>query len=137
MTIGYGQDTWCFDAYHAGRIATGRHVLAAACYRRLTTPRGTLRGPGDDASAYGFDLIGFVGSTPTDAAVALAPGLIVAELRKDDRIAAVSVAVNRRNVAGMAELEFVVSVEAVPDFESFTLTVTPAGDILQVRGLAA
>jgi hypothetical protein len=75
---------WCTDQIRSGRYASGWRVVAQAYYRRLTTPRGTLRG-GEEEDAYGFDVCGYVGAVGTAVAVRALPAQVAAELAKDDR----------------------------------------------------
>ena len=88
--VGYGRDTWGYDSIQPGRYATGAQVVVQALYRRLITPRGTLLpledGGGDEESAYGFDVSGYVGSIGYPAAVKAIPSLVIGELLKDDRV---------------------------------------------------
>lgn len=90
MSAGYGRDTWCFDSLQPGRYASGAQVVVQALYRRLITPRGTLLpledGGGDEESAYGFDVAGYVGAVGYPAAVEAIPAIVVGELLKDDRV---------------------------------------------------
>lgn len=90
MATEFGRDTSCTDTLRTGRYATGLRLVAEAAYRRLTTPRGMLRG-GEDERNYGLDLMSIVGrGNPTLVAAEL-PGRIRAELLKDERIDAVEV----------------------------------------------
>jgi hypothetical protein len=88
--MSYGQDTWCGERLVTGRLARGAQVVILALYRRLITPRGTLRG-GDDEDAYGIDLAGYIGAVGYDNAVAAIPGIIRSEFLKDARVADVSI----------------------------------------------
>jgi hypothetical protein len=83
-SLGFGRDTNCTDSLKTGRTVTGLVLLGQACYRRLITPRGTLRG-GEDESVYGLDLSGYVGRSPRNVEAAL-PAQIRAELLKDERV---------------------------------------------------
>lgn len=90
MSTGYGVETWCLDTLQPGRYATGAEVVVQALYRRLITPRGTLipldDTGGDEESAYGFDVSGFVGAVGYPTAVLAFPSLVAGELLKDDRV---------------------------------------------------
>ena len=59
--------------------------MAHALYRRLITPRGTLRGS-EAAAAYGFDVSGYVGAVGYPAARQAFSALVTGELLKDDRV---------------------------------------------------
>ena len=89
-----GLDTSCTDSLRAGRIVRSFRVLVAeACYRRLITPRGTLRG-GEQEANYGLDLAGLIGSVVPSGGAALVaslPGQIKLELLKDERVEDVAV----------------------------------------------
>lgn len=90
MAAGYGTTMWCTDAIRSGRRATHRQAVAHALYRRLITPRGTLRGS-EAAAAYGFDVSGYIGATSEDFAAVSLPAQVRAELLKDDRVSDVAV----------------------------------------------
>lgn len=107
-----------------GRLVTGWRVVAQALYRRLITPRGTLRG-GDEEAAYGFDLADHVGAVADDElALATIPGLVKAELMKDDRVADVAVsAATTTDAAGLVYIEVTADVQLVDDGEAFALTL--------------
>lgn len=107
MAQGYGGDTWCADSYSPGRFARGATAVVQALYRRLITPRGTLRG-GDAERAYGLDLAGFIGAMGDSAGAAL-PGAIRAELLKDDRVADVT-ATAARTVASSGLVTYTIEV---------------------------
>ena len=91
MSEGYGIESWCLDTLQPGRYAQGAEVVVQALYRRLITPRGTLipldDEGGDEESAYGFDVSGYIGAVGTDTALQAFPALVTAELLKDDRVA--------------------------------------------------
>jgi len=92
MSVDFGRDVSCTDSMKTGRFVTGARMVAEACYRRLVTPRGTLRG-GEEEQNYGLDLTELCGSTnPTSAAASL-PGRIRSELSKDERVESVDVEV--------------------------------------------
>lgn len=89
---GYGVDVWCESRIVAGRLAYGWRVVAQACYRRLTTPRGALwflvddDATGTEEDAYGFDISAWLGAVGLEDAAASLPSLVSAELRKDPRV---------------------------------------------------
>jgi hypothetical protein len=82
MAQGYGVEVSLTDRLVSGRLVSGRAVVVEALYRRLITPRGTLR----DDLTYGFDVSGFVGSVGYDRSGAVIAGMVVNELSKDDRV---------------------------------------------------
>lgn len=87
----FGVDIGCTTELRPGTRVRGARLVAEACYRRLTTPRGTLRG-GEAEANYGFDLMGLVGTVRTKADQAAIPGRVRSELEKDDRIDALEIA---------------------------------------------
>lgn len=94
MATGYGVEMWCLDSIRVGKLATGVNAAVQALYRRTRTPRGTLRGLGDegdeggdeDELAYGFDVAGYVGAVGSDAAIRSIPVQLQGEFGKDDRV---------------------------------------------------
>jgi hypothetical protein len=137
MATGFGVDIYCTDRLRTGKFASGRVALAQAVYRRLTTPRGTLRG-GDEEQAYGIDLPGFVGRTATAIAIAALPGIIHAELLKDGRIADTAAEVIASTDSnGLVTLTITIRVVPVDDTEEFSLTVAASATNVELLGIAA
>lgn len=124
MSTGYGLDTWCLDSLSPGRYARGATLVAQALYRRLITPRGTLRG-GDDAGTYGFDVSSYLGAVGTEIALAALPGLVVGELSKDDRVSpGLTCAItSSTDSAGEVSIQLSIDVTLADESESFTLTL--------------
>ncbi len=121
MATGFGRDTWCTDSLSPGRYVTGKLLLAQAIYRRLTTPRGTLRGS-DEAAAYGFDVSAYVGVVGEDAANVL-PAQVVSEILKDDRVLnATCRATASTGTNGLVTVLLEIDVEPADETEDFTLT---------------
>lgn len=120
MAVNFGRDTSCTTELRSGRYATGVRLVAEAAFRRLTTPRGTLRG-GEDEAGYGIDLLGMVGTVSTKKDAAALPGRIEAELRKDERIESVVVTVLETTVASLSS--FQIDIEAVTEGGPFTLQI--------------
>jgi len=91
---GYGSDTWCLGSLRLGKVASGVDLVVQALYRRTITPRGALRGLGEDGDeggdedelAYGFDLCGYIGAVGTDTAIRSIPTQLRGEFLKDDRV---------------------------------------------------
>lgn len=93
MAVDFGRDVSCGPGgLRSGRLVSGTLLVAEAAYRRLITPRGSLRG-GKDEDEYGEDLTAFVGNVGSTAAAAALPGIIRIELLKDERILAVDASV--------------------------------------------
>jgi len=132
MTVGYGRETWCYGSYQPGRFASGWQVLAQALYRRLITPRGTLRG--EDESTYGLELAGYIGSVGLETATALLPVLIQAEFLKDDRVESVSASVSS---AADDTIELEIEVVPVDELEDFTLTLAVSDVETRLLGAVA
>lgn len=130
MATGYGIDIWCADSLVTGRYARGKMNVVLALYRRLITPRGTLRGVGDESSnedelSYGLDLSELIGEMDPEDAVKIVPGRIRAELLKDDRVADVLVVAYDPVYAsdGTATLRFDVSGSLINEGDSFEFSV--------------
>lgn len=123
MAIGFGTDTWCVDQIFTGRLASGVELVAQACYRRLTTARGTLR-DGDDGQVYGTDVSDFVGLVGPDNAVGALPDVVVAEILKDDRVERADVSASVvRDSAGLASVTIEIDAVCRDSGETFTLTL--------------
>lgn len=90
----FGKDISCTTGLRSGQYATGVRLVAEAAFRRLTTPRGMLRG-GDDEANYGLDLTELVGSVVTDSSVGALEAQVRNELLKDERIATVDLTTTR------------------------------------------
>lgn len=129
---GLGRDTWCADVLRPGRLVTGQTLLAQACYRRLITPRGALRG-GDEEGAYGLDVAGYAGALGDAAALAL-PAAVENELLKDDRVASVRVEATRSVNAGAETLTLTIDVVPADESEEFRLTLGIDEGVLSVIG---
>lgn len=119
---GYGKDMSALDAVRAGTLVSGARLVAEAAYRRLTTPPGTLQG-GPAEEDYGIDLPGYVGMLDSRATQLALPGIVRAELLKDDRLASVDVTVARETLPA-AGVRYLVRVTGTTSLdEDFTLTV--------------
>ena len=116
----FGRDTSCTTKLRTGRYATGSRLVAEAAYRRLTTPRGMLRG-GEDEADYGLDLLGLVGSVATKSDAAALEGRIGLELAKDERIVTATATVV--SVTEGARTTFDITVEAETTSGPFTLQI--------------
>lgn len=135
MATGYGVDTWTTDSVFTGRLARGKTLVAQACYRRLTTPRGTLRG-GPDEQNYGIDLSAIVGASNPARVAAMLPSMIRGELLKDDRVADVDTAVTYATATdGTATFEITISVATYDDGNDFELTLAVDGVTTKLVGL--
>ncbi len=123
MAEGFGVSVWCTDSRFTARLVSGRTAVAQSIYRRLTTPRGTLRGS-EEAAAYGLDLSELVGAIGYPAAIGALPGRIEAELAKDDRIADSSATVDAfTDSSGAIFLIVTIDVLLHDEADSFPLTL--------------
>lgn len=126
MSVGYGFDTWCLDTLQPGRFASGAALVVQALYRRLITPRGTLRG-GDEEGAYGLDVSGYCGAVGYSTAVYALPGLVQAELLKDDRVGpdlnVAAVITESGNGAGGIEIQLSITGSLADESGDFSLTL--------------
>ncbi len=116
----FGRDTSCTTELRTGRFARGARLVAEAAFRRLTTPRGMLRG-GEVEAEYGLDLLGLVGSVTTKGDAAALGGRIESELRKDERI--VSVVATVVEVVEGPATSWDISVEAETSAGPFALKI--------------
>jgi hypothetical protein len=134
--LGYGREVWCFGGLRTGRYATGAMLVAQAVYRRLTTPRGTLQG-GDDEGAYGLDLSAYVGDLGPAAAARMLPGLVRAEVLKDDRIVDALVTVTDAD-NGDSTHALTISIQAAlaSSGEAFQLTLSASDTTTTLLGIA-
>lgn len=125
-------DTSCTDSLHPGRYVSGLQAYGEALYRRLTTPRGTLRG-GEEEANYGIDLPGLIGSTDSVTLAAALPGIIRMELAKDERTIDVEVTV-QRTVAGPAST-YTITIVATSDLGVVTLRLFVSDVTTELLGL--
>ena len=90
MTTDFGTDLDCADDLTAEmREVSGPIVLAQNLCRRLSTPRGMVI----DAPNYGFDLRTLLHKGLTSTQVAEIPGVVRAEVVKDERVESAEVEV--------------------------------------------
>lgn len=137
MSTGYGRDIWCTDAMATGRLARGSQVVLQALYRRLITPRGTLRG-GEEELAYGFDIAEYVGAVGITTAVAALPGIVRAELLKDDRVLSVSVDASIvTDTPGLTSITLALLVTLDDELADFPLTLAVTDvDVTLIGGIS-
>lgn len=122
--MSYGVEMWCADKLVSGRYSRGVLTVALALYRRLITPRGTLRG-GDDEAAYGLDITALVGAVGYETAIGTLPGRIQGELEKDERVASVSVSVTPEyDAGGVVSLTIEIDVRLKAEDQEFQLSVS-------------
>ncbi len=136
MTTDLGRDISCTTELRTGRFATGARVVAEAAYRRLTTPRGMLRG-GEEEANYGLDLTELCGNTNPKAAAAALPGRIRSELTKDERIDPSTIVVDVLVVVEGPATSFTITIEAQAAAGPFTLKVLASAVTVELLGLGA
>lgn len=120
MATDFGKEMSCTTEIKPGRYVTGARLVGEAAYRRLTTPRGMLRG-GENEESYGLDLTELIGTTNASADAASLPGRIQNELLKDERIVTVSADIVV-TTEGPATL-FAITIECATTEGPFTLQV--------------
>jgi hypothetical protein len=130
----YGRDISCATSLTPGRLVSGARLLAEAAFRRLTTPRGMLRGAEDEGS-YGLDLSEIIGSVTIAADAAALPGRIQAELLKDERFESVDVRVVDSSEGAFKA--FVIYVEVFTTEGPFTLTLRAEEVSVELLGIEA
>lgn len=134
MATETGKDVSCTGSLRTGRFVSGLRLVAEAAYRRLTTPRGMLRG-GEQELNYGLDLTELIGATDPRTLVAMLPGRIRAELLKDPRIAAVEVSVLDTTRGPMTSLD--ITIEATTAEGPFTLQVRASAVTVELLGITS
>lgn len=134
MSVDYGRDTSCTTSLNSGRFVTGPRLVGEAAYRRLTTPRGMLRG-GEDEQNYGIDLTALIGSVNNRGASASLPGRIQSELLKDERIESVEVDVVESTDG--PDITIGITIEAQTGAGPFTLKLLATDVTVELLGIAA
>jgi hypothetical protein len=118
----------------AGQFVSGSRLVAEAAFRRLTTPRGMLRG-GEEEANYGLDLSELIGSVSTKSDAATLAGRIKNELSKDERI-------NRVDVDVVATTEgaattFEINIGATTSEGPFSLALFVDEVTVEILGITA
>lgn len=129
----FGRDTSCTTGLRAGRTVTGVRLVAEAAYRRITTPRGMLRGS-DDEQSYGLDVTELIGQATSKAIVAALPGRIANELAKDERIETTDVDVVESSVG--FERAYEITIRCTTGEGPFTLTLAASEVSVELLGIA-
>lgn len=132
MATDFGKDTSCTTQLRTGRYVSGPQLVAEACWRRLNTPRGMLRG-GEEEANYGFDLAQFVGRTNPKSVAAQLPGRIRSELKKDQRVD--SVDVNVVPITDGPETSFTITVVVQTGEGPFTLAILASALTVELLGI--
>lgn len=129
---GFGKDMSCTTGLRSRRTVRGLRLVAEAAFRRLITPRGSLRGGVEEAN-YGIDLPAMVGEVASESQLAALPGQIKLELLKDDRITAVEVEVARKDVG--PEVELTITIVIFTDEGQVTLTLEVSAVAAKILGI--
>lgn len=116
----FGRDTSCANSLRSGRFVTGVRLVAESYYRRLTTPRGLLRG-GEEEANYGLDLTALVGQPVSASEAAALPGRVEAELLKDERTLSVTVSILPEKTDDGVGVRWLVTVDADTTEGPFTM----------------
>ncbi len=131
MAVDFGRDVSCTTSIKTGRYVTGARLVAEAAFRRLTTPRGMLRG-GEEEANYGMDLSAEVGKTQREDRSL--PGRITNELKKDERIESVTVDVVRTEEAKRVTLKVrIVAQTAAGPFTLRVSATTLTVELLEIK----
>jgi hypothetical protein len=134
MATDFGRDTSCTTSLKTGRFSSGVRLVAEAAFRRLTTPRGMLRG-GEDEANYGLDLTEIVGTTSPKVTAASLPGRIKAELEKDQRIQSVDVKVAIATAGSLASFEIAIAAQTAEG--PFSLVLLASSVTVELLGIKA
>lgn len=126
----FGRDTSCTRYLRPGRLVSGARLLAEACYRRLTTERGTLLYDRN----YGLSLSQLISSDMSADEIATLPGKIRSELLKDKRIASVSVSTTVEARGPIWSMTLDIDCLSA-DRESFSLSVGVSDVTVQLLGI--
>ena len=123
--MSYGRDIACGLDVDWAREVEGAELVRLALLRRFTTRKGQLI----DDPEYGRDVRSFFGEGVTEQELAIAPALLAAEARKDDRVADVEV-----TLAEVTAQQLTVEMEGrLRDGSAFRLVL--GVDELEVRDL--
>lgn len=130
----FGREMSCMTSLRTGQFVSGARLVAEADYRRLTTPRGMLRG-GEQEKDYGLDLTELVGSVVTRNDAAALEGRIRNELMKDERHESVSVVVH--SITRGPKTTFQVRINAITTEGPFELALLVSEVTVEVLGITA
>jgi hypothetical protein len=128
----YGLDVACTDSMRTGRLVSGARLVAEAAYRRLITPRGSLRG-GEAEANYGLDLAQLVGANVRGESQTW-PDRIKSELLKDERIESLTVGMVETATGPTKSVSF--TIEAETSEGPFELVLAVADLTVSLVGLS-
>lgn len=132
MATDFGYDTSATTSLRTGRFASGPRLVAEACFRRLITPRGSLRG-GEEEQDYGLDLEGLVGTNDSASIAASLPGRIESELLKDERVQAVTATVVANR--GGPSVTYTITIDGTTNEGPFSLQLLASEVSVSILGL--
>ncbi len=131
----FGKDMSCTTGLRTSRYVRGVSLVGESYFRRLSTPRGTLRG-GEAEQNFGLDLTTKIGTTASPAALAALPGEIASELMKDERSLSIDAdIVESRTTDGVGK-KWVVTVRAQTTEGPFSLQVGVSDVSAEFLGIA-
>lgn len=133
--VDFGRDLSCTTSIRAARFSTGLRLVAEACFRRLTTPRGMLRG-GEGEADYGLDVTQLVGSVQSASDVAALGGQIRNELLKDERLLSVEPTIVDVSVSPVSK-RYQITVEATTADGPFKLVLAASAVTAELLGIVA
>jgi len=122
-TVATAVDTYCLDSLISGRLVSGLELLGQRCYRRLSTPAGTLRG-GEEEADFGRDLAEYVGSTSPAIVDAMLPVIARNELMKDPAVVTATCIPTRVEGGGQVSWTLAVSVQSTDGDLQLILSVS-------------
>ncbi len=132
LPVDLGRDTSCTTSLRTGRFVSGPLLVAEAIYRRLTTPRGMLRG-GEDEASYGLDLSALIGKTNPEGMLASLPGRLRSEITKDLRVLALGINVESTTIRGRVSFE--ITINAVTAEGPFALVILASSVTTELLGI--
>lgn len=128
---GYGSDLACLlDLDSNMAIVTGRAALVQSLVLRLITERGSNL----DDPDFGIDMFGYLHRPITTRSLAELEGRIRNELRKDDRVEDIIVAVTTDINAN--EIRVTITAVPVDDAEQFSFTAALSDAGITLTGIA-
>jgi hypothetical protein len=130
-SLGYGTDLSCTTDITETLKEVDPHstqAITESILRRLQTPNGSLA-LFEDSADYGLDLISLLNNGTTDRELRSLEQQITNEIRKDDRIAKVSVTTSFSYSTSTLEVKLTITPRSSNSFFSLTFAVT-SSDIL-------
>ncbi len=132
--VDFGRELSCTTSIVSNRFVTGARLVAESDFRRLTTPRGMLRG-GEEEQNFGFDLMEYIGSVAISRDAASLPSRIRNELMKDDRHISVDATVIA-TTASNGGVAFDITINAKTHAGPFTMTIRASDVSVDLLGIS-